>query len=106
MNQLLFLRRSVRNVITLLQQLDGTRRRSFRVRMHGAQRFARCYRIAELAMQNNPNGRIDRVLLLLAPAAQNDASVTNRFTIDRRNMAATPSLDFLLEGSPRKASGI
>ena len=76
-------------MITLQQQLDRTSRPSFGIGMHGAKRLPSCYRIADLTMQNNSNRRIDRIFLLLAPAAENHAGVANRFAVHRRNMPAS-----------------
>ena len=54
--------------------------------MHRAKRLPHSNGIAELAMQNNSDRRIDCIFLLLAPAAKNYASVTNRLTVDGRNI--------------------
>src|SRR5580700_8463137 len=86
MNQFLFLRhRSVRDPTARQQQLDRTSSAGFGIGMHCAKRFPHRHGIAELAMQNYSNRRIDRIFLLLASAAKDYASVANGFTVNARH---------------------
>src|SRR5579863_5927416 len=87
MNQFLLLCHGcVCDPVALQQQLDCTSSANLGIGMHCAKRLSHSNGIAELAMQHNSDRRIHRIFFLLAATAKNYASVTDRFTVDGRNM--------------------
>ena len=71
--------------------------------MHRAKRFPGCDSVANLPMQNDSNCGVDRIFLLLAAAAENNAGSADCFTIHRRDITAAWAayiIDMLRSGKP------
>jgi len=88
MDKTLFLNcRIVRDPVTLKQQLGCKSASSFGIGVHCAKRLSTRDAIADFAMENDSNRRINRIFLLLAPAPENYAGGADRFAVHGGDIA-------------------